>query len=183
MGTITSCFFFSQVTERDSRKGSFPEARARARVRAAPPYANSAACPIVQLELGPPSPAAARVVFPARAMPGPKETTFSDIPAELRRLAVQGGASASRFSVCAMRLGGDGAMPLTGIGKEADLVVRGMVCGGTLYIKHVYSLKDDERVMQFDPNKPHQEVRTVSARNGPADTVGTIHCIATRTGR
>lgn len=69
-----------------------------------------------------------------------------------------------------MRLSDDSAMPLTGISKEADLVVRGMVCGGTLYIKHVYSLKDDERVTLFDPNKPHPEVRTEARRRDSGDT-------------
>ena len=74
------------------------------------------------------------------------------------------------FLVCtSMRRSDDSAMPLTGIGTEADLVVRGMVCGGTLYIKHVYSLKDDERVTQFDPNRPHPEVRTGGPKSGSAD--------------
>ena len=108
-------------------------------------------------------------------MPGPpkKKTTFSDIPAEVRQLILQGGSMEPDldFLVCtSMRPSDDGAMPLTGIGTEADLVVRGMVCGGTLYIKHVYSLKDDERVMQFDPNKPHPEVRTVAPKSSSADT-------------
>ena len=92
---------------------------------------------------------------------GPK-TTFADIPAELRQLILQGGSIEPDldFLVCtAMRRGDDSAMPLTAVGKEADLVVRGMVCGGTLYIKHVYSLKAHERVTQFDPKKPHPETR------------------------
>ena len=91
-----------------------------------------------------------------------QRTTFADIPAELRQLILQGGNIEPDldFLVCtAMRRGDDSAMPLTAVAKDADLVVRGMVCGGTLYVKHVYSLKAHERVTQFDPKTPHPETR------------------------
>lgn len=115
-------------------------------------------------------------------MPGPprKQTTFADIPAELRQLILQGGSIEPDldFLVCtSMRRSDDSAMPLTGMGTEADLVVRGMVCGGTLYIKHIYSLKEDERVPQFDPNKPHPEVRTGGPKSAliDAEWCDTVH--------
>lgn len=97
--------------------------------------------------------------MPSRTSP---KTAFADIPAELRQLILQGGSIEPDldFLVCtAIRRGDDSAMPLTAVAKEADLVVRGMVCGGTLYVKHVYRLKAHERVTQFDPKTPHPETR------------------------